>query len=407
MEIITFATHNSGYYSGLMKSAEKNGYPIKVLAYGKEWGGHVDKFYEMKKYIDQQPDDKVCIFLDGFDTIVLRKKHECLQLFQSIHQKGKVLISAGRATQIITTLLFGGIHPKDIGKPYNSLNTGMYMGYVKDLKKLFEVLGPYLKNTNEHDRRMMTHCYIEEKCEPYLQLDTQSDIFYNLELDEHRSYFRAFMNAGEYKAPPATPHYEMTGNPTKPILVKQTQTYPCFVQSTMNANMDAITTQLGYDTKQHNADYDAYSVSTHRHTIKMKILAIFVFLFHLIIYYLTLVHGLISWNLRDLLFILWLQILILVQWYVIGGCWLTNFEKYIHGEMKHPTGGQLSIAAYYCQKFLKIKTEHYDMFITYYPIVYCAIICLKIYYLCSRCATTTNNLNKKNKKKNNKNKKRS
>ena len=112
MEIITFATHNSGYYDSLKESAEKKGYPIKVLGYGEKWKGHMDKFYRVNEYIHQQPDDKICVFLDGFDTVVLRKEKECLEIFRSIHKQGKVLVSASSATQIITHLLFGGGPPK-------------------------------------------------------------------------------------------------------------------------------------------------------------------------------------------------------------------------------------------------------------------------------------------------------
>lgn len=392
MEIITFATHNSGYYDSLRESAEKKGFSIKVLGYGEKWKGHMDKFYRVKEYIRQQSDDKICVFLDGFDTVVLRKEKECLDIFRSIHKQGKVLVSASSATQIITHLLFGGVHPKDQKRTYNALNTGMYMGYAKDLKKLFDVLGPYLKNPNENDQQMTTHCYLENKCEPYLQLDTNSQIFYNLEWDENpcKSYFRVFMDEGEYKAPPDTPDYMMTGNDDKPIYVKKTRTYPCFLQANMNANMDEMMKKLGHEKKKQNADYDSYSTSTYRQHFKKIVIAVSVFFFHLFIYYITIVHGLISWNLRDLLFILWLQIGILVQWYVIGGCFLSDYEKYLHSEKINSTGGTLSAAAFFCQEYLNIKTEHYDIFITYYPIFYCTVICIKIYYLCSRCKGKNN-----------------
>lgn len=389
MEIVTFATHNSGYYKSLIESAKRNGFKTKVLGYGEEWKGLMDKFYKMNEYLRSQPDDKIFVFMDGFDTIVLRKERACQDAFRSLHQKGKVLVSACPATWMITYILFGGCHPKDRGEPYNALNTGMYMGYGKDLKKLFEKLEAYIQDAEENDQRMLSRCYMENQCEPCLQLDTRSEIFYNLEWEENPwvSYSRALINWGEYKAKPTNRYYLMTGDAEKPLYVEKTHTTPFFLQANMNANIDTIMTKLRLPHKTYNADYDSYSASTYRQHLKKKLVGLLVFVAHLFVCYLMVFHALISWNVGILLFILWLQVIILIQWYVIGGCFLSEYEKNLHGnDKKNYKGGSVSATAFFCEKMFGVKTEDYDVVMTYYPIFYCGLICLKIYYIVvSRC----------------------
>lgn len=396
MEILTFATHISGYYDALLQSARNNGYNVKTLCFGEEWKGLMDKFLKMKHYLSNQPDHKIIIFLDGFDTIVLRNANECKKLFQHIHQDGKVLVSACPSTFIISYLLFGGVHNKDKNEYFNALNTGMYMGYVKDLKKLFDTLEPYMVDTTENDQRMLTQCYVDERCEPYIQLDTHSQIFYNLEWQENPwvSYTRTFLDHGEYKAQLNNDYYTFTNDIHRPLYIKKTNTHPFFLQANMNANIDEIVDVLHLSTKKYNSDYDAYSASTYRQHLKKKVISFFVFVIHLFINYLMIFHAFVSWNPLVLLFILWLQVIILVQWYVLGGCILSEYEKHIHGnDKKNYKGGSVSATAFCCERIFNLKTEDYDVFTTYYPIFYCAFICIKLYLIFSKCKKLKKKIN--------------
>lgn len=387
MEVVVFATHVSGYYESLCESAKRNGYTLRVIGMGKEWKGFMDKFYQVRNALSEQPDDKIWVVLDGFDTLVLRKQSECVRAFQSLHQEGKVLVST-YPSSFLTRILFGDAHRQDHG---HALQMGMYMGYCKDLKQLFKALETYMKNTDENDQRVVAACYLDGPCAPYLQLDTRSQIFYNLEWDGSPSRF--LFHIDEHKAETETPYYSFTPNKAEPLHVKRTGTSPFFLQA--HANIDGLTLPLHYKPKAHHADYNAYAVSTYRKTIWKKFMSLLCFVLHAFICYLMLLHAFFTHNPVVLLSLLWLQVVILVQWYLIGGCFISYYEMDVHGsKKKNSWGGYVSTTALLCEKYLHIPTEHYDMFMAVYPIFYVGFMCVRLFNILQKCRRGKNRKSK-------------
>ena len=54
----------------MMKVNNNFNITIKVLGWGKEWKGFMDKLKNMYEYICTLPDDAIVFFVDGFDTTI-------------------------------------------------------------------------------------------------------------------------------------------------------------------------------------------------------------------------------------------------------------------------------------------------------------------------------------------------
>ena len=133
MEIVTVATHEEGNFKQLINN--KFNEKIKVLGYGQKWYGFKMKFDLFYEYIKQQDDDKIIIFLDGFDTTINKNPELAVKLFKENNYK--ILFSSENNT-MFTSLFFSNKISDN-----NFINSGMYMGYVKYLKILFNEINKY------------------------------------------------------------------------------------------------------------------------------------------------------------------------------------------------------------------------------------------------------------------------
>lgn len=250
MKIATYATHPSHYFEILLESARRNHYEVMVLGMGNTWHGLMDKFFYTCQSIDTLPDDEIIVFMDAFDTLVLRP--DCIDAFLRIHEEGKVLFSACPSDPILD-FLFGA--PRDIGVHYNSINTGLYMGYVADLKCLFAKFQTYMVQ-GQNDQRAMNQYYRENG--DHIQLDGNSEIFYNLEWETPFPYLTWFLGI-PYQAPLSSRYYTTTD---QGILVAKTHQQPFFLQANMNADMDKIVRSLGLTLSKKNKNHQYYLYST-------------------------------------------------------------------------------------------------------------------------------------------------
>lgn len=169
MEIITYATHSFGLFDKLINNEYK--IPVKVLGWGQKWHGFTDKYKGILEYINHKNDDDIIIFLDGFDTKINKEPVELLRLFKSFNCK----------------ILFS----KEIEVGYNRVvfptcknniiaNTGMYMGYVKELRKILSTL--LKENCNDDQVILNRNC----KKFDFIKIDTQNVIFENIFLNKNK-----------------------------------------------------------------------------------------------------------------------------------------------------------------------------------------------------------------------------
>lgn len=88
-EIVTVATHEFCTFNKLINN--KYEIKIKVLGWNKKWEGFNMKYKLLMEYINNLDDDKIIIFLDGFDSLIINNPLIAVKKF--INNKYKILFS--------------------------------------------------------------------------------------------------------------------------------------------------------------------------------------------------------------------------------------------------------------------------------------------------------------------------
>ena len=183
--IITVATNSELYFPYLVDSCKKNGIPLTVLGYGEKWTGFCFKFDKMIQYLKKMdPNDIVC-FIDGYDVICVRNLNEITDVFLQLKKKNncKIVIAENK---IIINNLFNFINYIGINNYFGncnklSLNSGTYIGHVKDILYVLEQV--YTSdNTLDDQKILVKYCktnpndfYIDLKNELFLTIDRPFD----------------------------------------------------------------------------------------------------------------------------------------------------------------------------------------------------------------------------------------
>jgi hypothetical protein len=165
-EVVTVATHNEGKLNEIL---DNKYVPVTVLGYGERWTGFKMKYELMYEYIEKMDDNKIIIFLDGFDSEILKHPSIAVEKFK---EKGyKILFSReysgvllDKMASMVFTSCGDGI----------ALNSGLYMGYVKYLKLFFSY---NLSQTCKDDQRTANQSCSQLK---FISIDKDFDIFQNI-----------------------------------------------------------------------------------------------------------------------------------------------------------------------------------------------------------------------------------
>jgi hypothetical protein len=174
IEIITVATHKEGKFEELIHNIYN--IPIKVLGFGQKWTGFNMKNKLIYDYIQHMPDNKIIIFLDGFDTEI--KSHIKVAITRFKKNNYKLVFSKEVGSQIFYAekMVFNKCRNNLIG------NCGLYMGYVKYLKIfLYEAL----KNKCQDDQVVMNNLC---KKFNFIDIDEKEEIFQNLKIVNNYKY---------------------------------------------------------------------------------------------------------------------------------------------------------------------------------------------------------------------------
>ncbi len=170
MEIITYATESRGRFDSLVNN--KFNVPVTVLGWGTKWDGFTDKFKGVLKHIENKKPDDIIIFLDGFDSEIHANPEGVVDVFKSL--QCNILFSMhqpvlGDTFSVLEQNVFGTCKNNAIA------NTGMYMGYVKNIK---EMLTDALRLRCKDDQRN-----INTLCHKYddVKVDEDEKIFKNNE----------------------------------------------------------------------------------------------------------------------------------------------------------------------------------------------------------------------------------
>ena len=133
--VLTVANKSKYYYPYLVDSVKRNNNNLITLGFNKEWVGFNTKFKLMYEELNKLDDNDVACFIDGFDVICVRDLNELINVFLEIKEREKCSIIAGHdnVRNIFTRITASLYFTKKIGSAI--INSGTYIGYVKDIKK--------------------------------------------------------------------------------------------------------------------------------------------------------------------------------------------------------------------------------------------------------------------------------
>lgn len=166
VEIVTYANKSQGMFEDLVNN--EFGIPIKVLGWGTKWNGFTDKYKGMSEYLETKRDEDIVIFLDGFDTKINKDPRGVVELFEKYDCKVLVSRDPELMGGPMSRTIFGTCRGNSIA------NSGMYMGYVKELKQF---INEALKLKCKDDQRNLNTVCRESE---YIKVDKSETIFKNV-----------------------------------------------------------------------------------------------------------------------------------------------------------------------------------------------------------------------------------
>jgi len=220
MHIVTVATKNEGYFDYLKQSCERNGGKLEVLGWGQEWKGYAMKLNLMRTYLETLQDNEIVCFVDGYDVIVLQPIQKLENLFKSSGKK--IIFSRDIDSSYIPFLAI--LLRIYFGKCNNyTINSGTYIGYVKDLKLLFkQIYEMYGTDDNNDDQQILTKmCHNNS----------------NVGIDKDRKMFLVTNNFDKNECKIKIENKRLKFN----------DFYPCILHGPANYNLNTILKELGYN----------------------------------------------------------------------------------------------------------------------------------------------------------------
>jgi hypothetical protein len=177
VEIVTISTEKKFYYPYLVESCRKNKGKLTTLGMGEEWKGYNWKFRKMLNYLTNLSDDKIVCFVDGYDVISCRDLTDLAYDFIKLKNKYKCKMVVGcddygyTGKKIVAHLSF-----EKCGNHY--LNSGTYIGYVKDLKDIISKIYELNPADSADDQALMIQYYKEHPGE--IHIDYECKLFLTL-----------------------------------------------------------------------------------------------------------------------------------------------------------------------------------------------------------------------------------
>jgi hypothetical protein len=165
MEVVTYANKSHGLFEELVHN--EYDVPVRVLGWGTQWNGFLDKYKGMVKYLREKEDDDIVVFLDGFDTKINKDPKDVVALFETYDCKmlvSKDPVPYGPLSRTVFSTCQADL----------TANSGMYMGYAK---YLLQVLEDALEMECEDDQRNLnTLCGKYD----FIRVDEEQKIFENI-----------------------------------------------------------------------------------------------------------------------------------------------------------------------------------------------------------------------------------
>lgn len=152
--VCTVATYRHPNLEKLIQSCHKNGINLDILALGHPYFGNGTKFIHLVQYLNALNEDDIVMFVDAFDVLIVSSKKKILRKF--LRENTPFLMSAEMNCAPHPHL--ASSYPP-APTPFKYINTGSFIGYVRNLKAWLQDLQPI--SARECDQGQTTIHYLK------------------------------------------------------------------------------------------------------------------------------------------------------------------------------------------------------------------------------------------------------
>ena len=186
IKIVTVATSESGYMKWLKQSCIRNDTELVVLGMGMKWEGYVTKFQLVNEFLKNEDDRNIICFVDAYDVIMMKNVQKLKEDFIRYTEENNCKIICSLAPLGKTGIndldnLIEEITRKNFSASKDSLrtNSGLYIGYVKELKILLNETTRMRELTGEvDDEKLLNIFYGNNK--DIISIDVENKFFLNV-----------------------------------------------------------------------------------------------------------------------------------------------------------------------------------------------------------------------------------
>ena len=168
MKVVTYATHSEGTFEDII--GNQHGVKVDVLGFGTKWKGFMDKIQGVYNYCKALPEDEIVVFLDGFDSEILKPLTGLEKTFRDLNcgvLLSKDIVGPSGLLNAKVKKFFGTCRDGRVA------NSGLYMGTVGHLVLFLQSV------LNEDSTDDQVNFNSVCKNFDWVHVDTEGLIFYN------------------------------------------------------------------------------------------------------------------------------------------------------------------------------------------------------------------------------------
>ena len=171
--VYTYATHNEGMFDELIKNKYTK---ENVVGYGSKWNGFFDKIQKMYSEFEKLQPDTLVMFVDGFDTRIIKNLEIAEERYKQFYPKNPVLFSS----ETILEIPFGSYIQRRVFGEGPIANTGLYMGPVNKIMNIMNKSIKFKKECKDDDQ-----CAYNKIREDF-EIDNDYHIFQNVNYSQRK-----------------------------------------------------------------------------------------------------------------------------------------------------------------------------------------------------------------------------
>ncbi len=182
LHIVTVATDIKYYMPYLIESIKRHNNELKILGLNMKWLGFSWRLKMMKEHLLKLPEDDIVCFCDAYDVLCVRDLNEMIDEFNRIKKKTNckvigswddIISNNNIIIKIFRSILFTGGIDNDI------INGGVYIGVVKDLIYMYNIIEKYSNSYDNIDDQMLLNKF--NQLNPgYIYNDKKAEMFYTI-----------------------------------------------------------------------------------------------------------------------------------------------------------------------------------------------------------------------------------